>query len=209
MKLFISMMALAIAVSQISCTAGGKPSQDQRRVMFSYEALAAMQPRDIPTYVYVFPPLQSNNGGKPVEKLTAVSSASGSVIGWNNSSALSMSLKPKIESQLAQAGYEIVSFADLVSVKRPYAVLVVSTFYTLPYDVKNDAGEITDRATLVLIKGALFDGNLDPKTKKDIIKVDGVTKIPVGRNFPDPVNRTVKQAFSWFADNSSGLVLME
>jgi hypothetical protein len=209
MKLFIAMMTPVIAVCQISCKVGDTPSQDQRRVMFSYEALAAMQPRDIPTYVYVFPPLQSSKGGKPIEKLTAVSSASGSVMGWKTSSALSMSLKPKIESQLTQAGYEVVSFADLLSVKRPYAVLVVSTFYTLPYDVKNDAGEITDRATLVLIKGALFDGNLDPKTKKDIIKVDGVTKIPVGKNFADPVNRTVKQAFSWFADNSSGLVLME
>ncbi|MEY3394713.1 MAG: hypothetical protein RL346_949 [Verrucomicrobiota bacterium] len=209
MNRFISNITLGLALFQISCTLGEKPHQEQKRVIFSYEALAALQPRDIPAYVYVFPPLRSNKDGKPIETLTTVSSSSGAVVDWKTSSPQSMSLKAKIESRLSQIGYETVSFADLVSVKRPYSVVVISTFYTLPYDVKNDAGEITDRATLVLIKGALFDGNLDPKTKKDIIKVDGVTKIPVGRNLPDPVTHTVEQAFSWFADNSSGLMVTE
>jgi hypothetical protein len=168
-----------------------------------------MQPRDIPTYVYVFPPLRSNKGGSPIEKLTAISSDSGSVMDWKTSSAMSMSLKKEIESQLSLGGYTIVSFGDLLTVNRPYSVLVVSTFYTLPYDVKSDSGEITDRANFVLIKGSLFDGNLDPKTKKDIIKVDGVTKIPAGMDFADPINKTMEQAYSWFADNSTGVILLE
>lgn len=198
-----------VAVLQVSCSVGDKPVPEAKHVVFRYDALAAMQPRDIPTYVYVFPPLRSNKGGAPIEKLTPITSAEGSVTEWKTSSALSMSLKTRIEKSLTVGGYETVSFADLVSVKRSYAVLVVSIFYTLPYDVKNDAGEVTDKATLVLIKGALFDGNLDPKTKKDIIKVDGVTKIPVGKEFPDPIPRTVDQAFSWFADNSTGTILLD
>lgn len=192
-----------------SCSLGGKQVESPKRVTFSYDALAAMQPRDIPTYVYIFPPLRSDKGGKPIEKLSPVTSSSGDVTEWKTSSSQSMALKSKIEKQLRIGGYETVSFADLVSVKRSYMVLVVSTFYTLPYDVKNDTGEVTDKATLVLIKGSLFDGNLDPKTRKDIIKVDGVTKVPISREFPDPVTRTVDQAYSWFAENSSGIILLE
>jgi hypothetical protein len=75
--------------------------------------------------------------------------------------------------------------------------------------VKSDSGETTDRANFVLIKGSLFDGKLDPKTKKDIIKVDGVTKIPAGMDFADPINKTMEQAYSWFADNSTGVILLE
>jgi hypothetical protein len=209
MRIYLSFFLLALAITHSSCTVGSKPAPRPKSVTFSYDALAAMQPRDIPTYVYVFPPLRSNKGGSPIEKLTAISSDSGSVMDWKTSSAMSMSLKKEIESQLSLGGYTIVSFGDLLTVNRPYSVLVVSTFYTLPYDVKSDSGEITDRANFVLIKGSLFDGNLDPKTKKDIIKVDGVTKIPAGMDFADPINKTMEQAYSWFADNSTGVILLE
>lgn len=202
-------LLLTIVFSQLSCSIGSKPKETVKRVTFSYEALAAMQPSDIPSFVYVFPPLRSNSGGKPIEKLMPVTSPEGGVTEWKTSSAQSMALKRKIEADLKTGGYETISFEDLLTVKRSYAVLVISTFYTLPYDVKNEAGEVTDKATLVLVKGALFDGNLDPKTKKDIIKVDGVTKVPVGKEFPDPVTRTLEKAYSWFADNSTGVILLD
>jgi hypothetical protein len=200
----------AIACTQVSCSLGSKPAPEAvKHVTFSYEAVASMPPKDIPSIVYVFPPLRSNSGGKPIENLVPITSPEGSVSDWKTSSALSMSLKKKIEKDLKTGGYQTVSFADLLAVKQSYGVLIVSTFYTLPYDVKNDAGEITDKATLVLIKGALFDGNLDPKTKIDIINVDGLTKVPVGKEFPDPVTRTLEQAYSWFAGNSSGVTLLD
>jgi hypothetical protein len=208
MKTSIALL-FAIALSQLSCSVGGKPPEAVKRVTFSYEALASMQPRDIPSFVYVFPPLRSNSSGKPIEQLVPVKSPEGGVSEWKTSSAQSMALKKKIEADLRQGGYETISFGDLLTVQQSYAVLVISTFYTLPYDVKNEAGEVDNKATLVLIKGALFDGNLDPKTKKDIIKVDGVTKIPAGKEFPDPVTRTIEQAYAWFADNSTGLILLD
>lgn len=209
MKTAITLL-FVVACSQVSCSLGGKPAPEAaKNVTFSYDALASMPPQDIPSFVYVFPPLRSNSGGKPIEKLVPVTSADGTVTDWKTTSALSMSLKTKIEKDLKTGGYQTVSFADLLTVKKSYAVLIVSTFYTLPYDVKNEAGEITDKATLVLIKGALFDGNLDPKSKVDIIKVDGVVKVPLGKEFPDPVTRTMEQAYSWFADNSSGVILLD
>lgn len=200
---------IAIACSQVSCSMGRKSPEAVKRVTFSHDALVAMEQGAIPSFVYVFPPLRSNSGGKPIEKLQPVNSSTGTISDWKTSSALSMALKKKIEKNLETDGYETIRFADLLSVKHSYAVLVVSTFYTLPYDVKNDAGEVTDKATFVLIKGALFDGNLDPKTKKDIIKVDAVTKVPVGTEFPDPVTRTVEQAYSWFAENSTGVAALD
>lgn len=205
MRLF-SISATALLVS---CSVPSKPAADVKRVTFRYEALASMEPRDIPTYVYVFPPLKSAKGGRPIENLTPVISDAGEVTEWKTTSQQSMRLKSKIENQLAQGGYEVVSFADLLSVRKPYSVLVVSTFYTLSYDVKDEDGQVTDKANLVLIKGSLFDGSLDPKSKKDIIKVDGVTKIPTGKSFPDTINLTVEQAVSWFADNSTGFVFLD
>jgi hypothetical protein len=208
MKTSIALL-FTIALSQLSCSLGGKPPEAVKRITFSYEALASMQPRDIPSFVYVFPPLRSNSSGKAIEQLVPVKSSEGGVSEWKTSSAQSMALKKKIEADLRKGGYETISFGDLLTVKQSYAVLVISTFYTLPYDVKNEAGEVANKATLVLIKGALFDGNLDPKTKKDIIKVDGVTKVPAGKEFSDPVNRTIEQAYAWFADNSTGLILLD
>ena len=208
MKTSIALL-FTIALSQLSCSLGGKPPEAVKRVTFSYEALASMQPRDIPSFVYVFPPLRNNSSGKAIEQLVPVKSPEGGVSEWKTSSAQSMALKKKIEADLRKGGYETISFGDLLTVQQSYAVLVISTFYTLPYDVKNEAGEVANKATLVLIKGALFDGNLDPKTKKDIIKVDGVTKVPAGKEFPDPVTRTIEQAYAWFADNSTGLILLD
>ncbi len=208
MKTSIALL-FTIALSQLSCSLGGKPPEAVKRVTFSYEALASMQPRDIPSFVYVFPPLRSNSSGKAIEQLVPVKSPEGGVSEWKTSSAQSMALKKKIEADLRKGGYETISFGDLLTVQQSYAVLVISTFYTLPYDVKNEAGEVANKATLVLIKGALFDGNLEPKTKKDIIKVDGVTKVPAGKEFPDPVTRTIEQAYAWFADNSTGLILLD
>ena len=202
-------LLFTIALSQLSCSLGGKPPEAVKRVTFSYEALASMQPRDIPSFIYVFPPLRSNSSGKAIEQLVPVKSPEGGVSEWKTSSAQSMALKKKIEADLRKGGYETISFGDLLTVQQSYAVLVISTFYTLPYDVKNEAGEVANKATLVLIKGALFDGNLEPKTKKDIIKVDGVTKVPAGKEFPDPVTRTIEQAYAWFADNSTGLILLD
>jgi hypothetical protein len=208
MKTSIALL-FTIALSQLSCSLGGKPPEAVKRITFSYEAMASMQPRDIPSFVYVFPPLRSDRSGKAIEQLVPVKSPEGGVSEWKTSSAQSMALKKKIEADLRKGGYETISFGDLLTVQQSYAVLVISTFYTLPYDVKNEAGEVDNKATLVLIKGALFDGNLDPKTKKDIIKVDGVTKIPAGKEFPDPVTRTIEQAYAWFADNSTGLILLD
>jgi hypothetical protein len=208
MKTSIALL-FTIALSQLSCSLGGKPPEAVKRITFSYEALASMQPRDIPSFVYVFPPLRSDSSGKAIEQLVPVKSPEGGVSEWKTSSAQSMALKKKIEADLRKGGYETISFGDLLTVQQSYAVLVISTFYTLPYDVKNEAGEVANKATLVLIKGALFDGNLDPKTKKDIIKVDGVTKVPAGKEFPDPVTRTIEQAYAWFADNSTGHILLD
>jgi hypothetical protein len=208
MKTCIGLL-LTTALLQVSCSMGGKPPEAVKHATFSYEATAAMEPKDIPSLVYVFPPLRSNSSGKPIEQLIPVPAPTGGVAEWKTSSATSMALKKNIEADLRMKGYEMMSFGDLLSVKSSYSVLVISTFYTLPYDVKNDAGEVTDHANLVLIKGALFDGNLDPKTKKDIIKVDGLTKVPVGKEFLDPVSRTVKQAYAWLADNSTGGILLD
>ena len=144
-----------------------------------------------------------------MEKLQPIMSEDGGVADWKTSSSRSMSLRKKISTQLAMKGYRTISFKELVDLGVPQSALVVSTFYTLPYDVKGEADEVTDKATLVLIKTAVFDENLDPKSKKDVINVDGLTKVTIGKEFPDPVTRSVKEAFGWFADNSSGTILLD
>jgi hypothetical protein len=123
-----------------------------------------------------------------------------------------MSLGNDIKGYLRTGGYTVITFEELLAVKIPFSVLVISTFYTSPYEVpKTDAqeGEGPDTATLVMIKGSIFDSDLNPATKKDIIKVDGVTKIPAGQGLPNVTQRTVKEAYSWMAGNSTGKILIE
>ena len=201
---------IAVCVCAMASCMNTKPvAPATKRITFSYDSLAALQAKDIPPLVYACPPLRSSKDGKPLEKLQPVASAGGGVTEWKTSSALSMELKREVGSHLTNHGYHVISFEELLAIRQPYSVLVISTFYTLPYDVKNDNGEVTDKATFVLIKGTIFDQNLDPKTKKDVIKVDGVTKVPVGKEFPDSVTRTLEQAYSWFADNSTGVILLD
>ncbi len=202
---------LSLALPLLSCSScvSRAPTPVAARVTFGYKALSAMQAKDTPSFVYVFPPLRSSQGGRPIEKLIPVTSASGAMEEWKTSSALSMNLKRKISSQLTTRGYRVVTFEELLAVRIPYSVIVVSSFYTRPYDVKNEAGEVTDTATLVMIKASLFDANLDPKTKKDIITVDGLTKVPAGKEFPGVVDRTIRESFGWFADNANGTTLLD
>lgn len=182
------------------------------RTTFSYEALSSLSPKDIPSFVYVFPPLRSAKGGKPIEKLEPIMSESGRVSDWKTSSAQSMAMGNDIKGYLKTGGYTVISFEELLAVRIPYSVLVISTFYTSPYDVPKEGtreGEAADKAVLVMIKGSLFDSELSPATKKDIIKVDGVTTIPAGQSLPNATGRTVREAYSWMAGNSTGKILIE
>jgi hypothetical protein len=168
-----------------------------------------MEKTDLPKYVYVFPPLLSNMNGKPVEKLIAVESTNGGISDWRTTSPESVHLRKKISSVLQYQGYEVVSFEDLTSVKRPYSVLVVSTFYTNLTPVRNQQGELLHQASLTLVKGSLFDEKLDPKSKKEIIQVNGSLKIPAGKKFLYPIEKSMSETFSWFGDNCSGSKILD
>lgn len=194
---------------QASCSFRAKPQEGMSRVVFAYDSLSAMEKTDLPKYVYVFPPLLSNMNGKPVEKLIAVESTNGGISDWRTTSPESVHLRKKISSVLQYQGYEVVSFEDLTSVKRPYSVLVVSTFYTNLTPVRNQQGELLHQASLTLVKGSLFDEKLDPKSKKEIIQVNGSLKIPAGKKFLYPIEKSMSETFSWFGDNCSGSKILD
>ncbi len=192
-----------------SCALFSEKKKSLRKVVFSYEALSAMDRNEIPRYVYVFPPLKSNVNGKPIEKMVAIPSFRGGIKDWKTTSSFSINLRDIISASLMYHGYEVVTFEDLLSVKKPYSVLTVSTFYSLPVKAKNKEGALTDEVTLVLVKGALFDENLDPKSKKEIIQVNGSLKIPLEKKFPNALEKAIKETFSWFGDHCTGMKYLD
>lgn len=171
---------------------------------FTFKTVAAS---GIPGRAYLFPPLRSNAKGVPVEKLRPVTGANGATVDWKAGSAQSSRLRKILESQLSAAGYEILSFSDLLDNREPYSVLVLSSFYSLPETVSGE-GEPEAKACLVMIKGSVFDLDLDPSRKRDVVKVDGLTRYPASHELPDPLGAGFREASRKVGENEQGYVLL-
>jgi hypothetical protein len=60
-----------------------------------------------------------------------------------------------------------------------------------------------------MIKASVFDLNLDPRTKIDLLKVDGLMNY-ASTNPPErPLERAFEETMRWFGDNVEGSVLLE
>jgi hypothetical protein len=209
MKL-LSIIALLVApLFLLSCA--NKPAGDGNVInkanVFTYNAISAQG--SIPGKVYIFPPLRSNKKGVPIEKLSPVKDAEGNVSDWKASSETSNRLHSKLRTQLSANGYDIIAFSDLVRVQDPYSVLVLSSFYSPPAPTETKEGEQAYKACLVMLKGSLFDLELNPATKKDVIQHDGLMKYPAENEMTDPIGKSLSVLFGKVGDNEEGYIYLE
>lgn len=179
------------------------------RGVFQYSALSGLASNKIPTRIYLFPPLRSDAKGKPVESLKPMQDADGQITGWRPSGGSADALLRTMSKRLTQMGYEVVDFQTVVNATQPYSILMVSGFYTPAVTIKDAEEGGLDRSQTVMIKASVFDLNLAPNTKIDLLKVDGLMNY-ASANPPDrPLERAFEETMRWFGDNVEGSVLME
>lgn len=196
-----------IALGKKNPPASAMPSNV--RGVFQYSAVSGLASNKMPTRVYLFPPLRSDASGKPVEPLKPVIDADGQITGWRTASGSADALLRIMSKRLGQLGYEVVDFSAVVNAMQPYSVLMVSSFYTPVATLKDVPEGGFDRGQTVMIKASVFDLNLDPKTKVDLLKVDGVLNYASGNPPGSPLDRAFQETMRWFGDNVEGSALLE
>lgn len=186
-----------------SAPAPGKPV-----AVFQYSAVAGLANNKTPSKVYLFPPLRSDAKGNPVEPLKPVLGPEGEIIDWQASSGSSAALLRLMSQRLRALGFEVVDFKTVVNAKTPHSILIVSGFYSSEAVIKDAAEGAYDRSQTVMLKASVFDLNLDPKTKIDLLKVDGLMNYAAAKPPARPVERAFEETMRWFGDNVQGSVLL-
>jgi hypothetical protein len=186
-----------------SAAAAEKPA-----AVFQYSAVAGLASNEIPTRVYLFPPLRSDAKGSPVESLKPVLDAGGEIIDWRASSGSADALLRKMSGRLSQIGYQVVDFKTVVNAPKPYSILIVSSFYTSEAVIKDAPAGDYDRSQSVMIKASVFDVDLDPRHKIDLLKVDGLMNYASGKPPARPLERCFEETMRWFGDNVQGSALL-
>lgn len=205
--LFATILGLSI------CSCVNKPeSRDtnlqprQKGTLLSFQSLSA---GSMPGKLYVFPPLRSNSKGIPIENLTPVIDSHGNTTDWQATTAKSNQLRKSLENGLSGNGYDIISFGELLDTTKPYSVMVVSTFYSDPEVVEGKDTEHEVSACVVMLKGSVFSLDLDPSKKRDLVKIDGLSRYPSATALSDPVGLSIKELLRKIGENENGYVYLK
>jgi hypothetical protein len=215
------LLALLWLVAGISCSSLNalKPSGFKKATdvavaselvspVLMYKATSGLASNKMPTKVFLFPPLRSDAKGNPVEALKPVQDSDGNIIDWRTSgSSTPQALQQIIATELRQQGYQVVDFKTVVSIRVPYSILVVSSFYT-PETIVVDPPKGLDRSQTVMIKGSVFGVDLDPRGKIDLLKVDGLLNYSAANKPARTLDRAFQESLRWFGDNVEGFIIV-
>lgn len=176
------------------------------KAQFSYTAECRSPRSALPYQVYFFPPLLSDNKGRPKQAMKPMMDASGGIAGWQNPSEKSRRFLAYLTKQAAKSGYQVVTFRDVLAMKEPYSILIVSSFYTEPQATENFKPGQPDRFFLCKLKGSTFDLNLNPATSKNIANVDGATVFYEHQDLQLIEQKSLESSASWLGDDVSGFL---
>lgn len=200
-------MACLVALSLASC-ATKAPSNKAAidKAQFSYTAVCRTPRSALPYQIYFFPPLLSDNKGRPKQAMKPKMDASGGIAGWQTPSEKSRRFLIYLTKQAEKSGYQVVTFKDLLAMKEPYTILIVSSFYTEPQATENPKPGQPDRFFLCKLKGSTFDLNLNPATSKNIANVDGATVFYQHQDLQLIEQKSLESSASWLGDDVSGFL---
>lgn len=176
------------------------------KAQFSYTAVCRTPRSDLPYQVYFFPPLLSDEKGRPKQAMKPMMDAGGGIAGWQTSSEKSRRFLNYLTKQAARSGYQVVTFKDVLAMKEPYSILIVSSFYTEPRATENPKPGQPDRFFLCKLKGSTFDLNLNPATSKNISNVDGATVFYQHQDLQLIEQKSLESSASWLGDDVSGFL---
>ena len=132
--------------------------------------------------------------------------ANGGIAGWQTPSEKSRRFLNYLTRQAAKSGYQVVTFKDVLAMKEPYTILIVSSFYTEAQATENPKPGQPDRFFLCKLKGSTFDLNLNPATSKNIANVDGATVFYQHQDLQLIEQNSLESSASWLGDDVSGFV---
>ena len=209
----ISNLIFATILGLSICSCVNKPESRDSRLktrqngtLLSFQSLSA---GSMPGKLFVFPPLRSNSKGIPIENLTAVIDSDGNTTDWQATTARSNHLRKSLENGLSSYGYDIISFGELLDTTEPYSVLVISSFYSDPEVIEGKDTEDEIRACVVMLKGSVFGLDLDPSKKRDLVKIDGLSRYPSAAAPSDPVALSIRELLRKIGENETGYIYLK
>lgn len=170
-------LLLAVAgsclVLMAGCASGGAPEAAGKAASFNLpkyvlqmqakSAYAEAQGSVLPKRAYVFPPLQIDPEGRPLDALQHRTGPSGSLV-WDSPVPRAAEVKSVVEQALRKRGFVIVGFEALVEASGGHQVLVVNPYLTRRLAVEDQ--ESVERV-FVRLTGSTFPASMDPAGKID------------------------------------------
>ena len=200
---------LLCAVFAVSCASKQPPPVQAVKASMQYSAAARTDGSGMPGMVYFFPPLLCDANGKPRESLTPVEDPERGIIDWVTPSAKSRKLRQKLEDYFRARGDQVVSFQEVLAAERPHSILIVSSFYSAPVDVKNPQPGQADEFVLSKVKASTFDVDLDPGKSRDVARIEGVTFFDSSHKPADIEVRSFDAAIRSLGENVSAVASLE
>lgn len=182
-----------------------KPLEGSRlRTYCRYSASSPAPVSDLPSVVFVFPPLLADSEGKPVEALKPLFDDTGDIVDWQCSSQKAIKLRNIIQRELVRSGFRIADYQEVSTMKNPHSILMLSFFYTKPLTAKDADEDGSEKCILTMVRAKTFDTDLNPATGRVVSTLDGVTFIESVDTQGELVEKTFRILLGHMGDNVSG-----
>lgn len=210
-RLHHAMMGFAVAALLVSC-GNTKSTNTTPALVQSYCKYSAVS-RDSASKpaqaVFVFPPLRCNAKGKPIETLKPSMKPNGEIEDWLCPSPVSALLQRQIAEVMKAKGYQVAKFADVLNMKEPHSILMISALYSMPSPVKPKAPKDPDTVVLTMIKVKTFDLDLNPGTSLGVSDIDGMTMFHQSKDHRQVLGESFGVLLGWLGDNVSGIQYLD
>ena len=192
----------------VSC-ATKPPQAAVIKTSLHYTAVSGINRANLPSRVYLFPPLLCDAKGKPRESLTPVEDPKRGIVDWVAPTATSRKVRRQLENYFRSRGNQVVSFQDVLAAETPHSILIVSSFYSVPQAVDAPKPGQADKYVLSMVKASTFGVDLDPANSRALASIDGVTFFDSARKPADIEGRSLDSAMRWLGDNVSGVTSLD
>jgi hypothetical protein len=196
-----------VGLGVLASACAGKPAVVKAAQPYCrYTAVSAVDKSKLPQKIYFFPPLLCDAKGNPKQALQPVQAADGSLKGWSSPSPISAQVEKRLQARAREAGYQPVSFAEVLATTEAHSILIVSSFYSESFPVEAPKAGQPDRFILSMMKASTFDLSLDPSKSRNIGKSDGLSFFSAGSPLEKLEAKSLSSLVETLGDNVEGYI---
>ena len=204
-----SILVLGVcALGWVSC-AEKAPERPPAPPSCRYTAASRVERANLPPKIYFFPPLLADAQGNPKEAMKPQLSAQGEIVEWVTPTERSQQILERLKKGSRKGGFQVVSFQEVLAMRRPHSILIVSCFYSAPSAAEATAKNSPDQRLLTMMKACTYDLDLDPRKSKNLAKVDGVSFFKADRKVDAIEAKSLEVLSAWLGENVTGMVYLE